>query len=98
MPTLPQPQSINPVLHLGFETAGQKGEKGELISHASRNVVVYFASDDLALRSSKVANLKNKIASRRLGHTGPENMTLTSANVYAVDCDDVNTAYDMPIA
>jgi len=74
----------------------QKGEKGELISHASRNVVVYFASDDLALRSSKVANLKNKIASRRLGHTGPENMTLTPANVYAVDCDDVNTAYDMP--
>jgi esterase/lipase superfamily enzyme len=73
-----------------------KGERGELISHASRNVVVYFASDDLALRSSKVANLKNKVASRRLGHTGPENMTLTPANVYAVDCDDVNTAYDTP--
>jgi esterase/lipase superfamily enzyme len=73
-----------------------KGETGELISHASRNVVVYYASDDLALRSSKVANIKNKIASRRLGHTGPENMDLTPPNVYAVDCDDVNTAYDMP--
>lgn len=73
-----------------------KGEVGELISHASRNVVVYYASDDLALRSSKVANLKNKIASRRLGHTGPENLGLTPTNVYAVDCDDVNTAYDMP--
>lgn len=73
-----------------------KGEVGELISHASRNVVVYYASDDLALRSSKVANLKNKIASRRLGHTGPENIDLTPANVYAVDCDDVNTAYDNP--
>lgn len=73
-----------------------KGHAGELISHASRNVVVYYASDDLALRSSKVANLKNKIASRRLGHTGPENMTLTPSNVYAVDCDDVNTAYDTP--
>lgn len=23
-------------------------------------------------------------------------MNLTPANVYAVDCDDVNTAYDMP--
>lgn len=73
-----------------------KGKAGELISHASRNVVVYYASDDLALRSSKVANLKNRIASRRLGHTGPEDMGLTPANVYAVDCDDVNTAYDPP--
>jgi esterase/lipase superfamily enzyme len=73
-----------------------KGHAGELISHASRNVVVYYASDDLALRSSKVANLNNKIASRRLGHTGPENMALTPTNVYAVDCDDVNTAYDTP--
>lgn len=72
------------------------GETGELISHASRNVVVYYASDDLALRSSKVTNLKNKIASRRLGHTGPENMDRAPANLYAVDCDDVNTAYDMP--
>ncbi len=60
-------------------------------------MVVYYASDDLALRSSKVANLKNKIASRRLGHTGPENMALTPTNVYAVDCDDVNTAYDTPL-
>lgn len=73
-----------------------KGERGELICHSSRNVVVYFASDDLALRASKASNLKNKIASRRLGHTGPENMALTPANVYAVDCDDVNNTYDSP--
>ena len=73
-----------------------RGRSGELICHASRNVVVYYASDDLALRSSKVANLKNKIASRRLGHTGPEYMSQTPSNVYMVDCDDVNTAYDMP--
>lgn len=71
-----------------------RGEKGQLICDASRNVVVYFASDDLALRSSKAANLKNKIASRRLGHSGPENMELTPKNVYIVDCDEVNNAYD----
>ena len=70
--------------------------KARLICHASRNVVVYFASDDLALRSSKAANLKNKVASRRLGHTGPENMELTPNNVYVVDCDDVNNLYDYP--
>lgn len=73
-----------------------KGQAGELISHASRNVVVYYASDDLALRASKVANVKNGEASRRLGHTGPEDMDLTPKNVYAVDCDDVNTLYDPP--
>ena len=72
-----------------------RGEKGELICDASRNVVVYFASDDLALRSSKAANLKNKIASRRLGHSGPENMELTPGNVYIVDCDDINNEYDL---
>ena len=73
-----------------------RGQRGELISHASRNVVVYYASDDLALRGSKAANLKNRIASRRLGHSGPENMDLAPHNLYAVDCDDVNTRYDTP--
>lgn len=73
-----------------------KGEPGELISHASRNVVVYYASDDLALRASKISNLKNAEASRRLGHTGPEDMDKTPKNIYAIDCDDVNTSYDKP--
>jgi len=73
-----------------------KGQGGELICHASRNVVVYYASDDLALRASKVANVKNGEASRRLGHTGPEDMGLTPKNVYAIDCDDVNSLYDPP--
>jgi esterase/lipase superfamily enzyme len=74
----------------------QKGESGELISHASRNVVVYYASDDLALRASKISNLKNAEASRRLGHSGPEDMDKTPKNVYAVDCDEVNSLYDPP--
>jgi esterase/lipase superfamily enzyme len=73
-----------------------KGEEGELISHASRNVVVYYASDDLALRASKISNLKNAEASRRLGHSGPEDMERTPKNVYAIDCDEVNTLYDPP--
>ncbi len=74
----------------------QEGEAGELICHASRNVIVYHASDDLALRASKASNLKNKIASRRLGHTGPENMDKTPRNVFRIDCDDVNNLYDRP--
>lgn len=69
---------------------------GRLISQASRNVSVYFASDDLALRASKVSNLKNKIASRRLGHTGPEDMNKVRTNVYAIDCDNFNNEYDSP--
>lgn len=74
-----------------------RNERAQLICDASRNVVVYFASDDLALRASKAANLKNRIASRRLGHTGPENMEITPKNVYVVDCDEVNSLYDNPI-
>jgi esterase/lipase superfamily enzyme len=74
----------------------ERGQKGELISHASRNVSVYFASDDLALRSSKISNLRNKVASRRLGHTGPEDMDKVHSNVYAIDCDDFNNQYDKP--
>jgi len=73
-----------------------RGHPGELLSDASRNVVVYYASDDLALRASKVSNLKNAEASRRLGHSDPEDMDLTPKNVYAIDCDDVNTDYDPP--
>lgn len=72
-------------------------EPGELICHSSRNVIVYHASDDLALRASKASNLKNKIASRRLGHTGPEDIERTPKNVYSVDCDDVNNIYDRPV-
>lgn len=79
---------VNETLHVG--------EHGELIAHAARNVVVYYASDDLALRASKAANLRNKVASRRLGHTGPYNMKLTPGNVYVADCDDINTRYDTP--
>lgn len=73
-----------------------KGQQGELIGHASRNVVVYYASDDLALRASKISNVKNAEASRRLGHSGPEDMELAPKNVYAIDCDEVNTLYDPP--
>lgn len=74
----------------------EHGEKGQLISHASRNVSVYHASDDFALRSSKISNLKNKVASRRLGHTGPEDMSKVHSNVYAIDCDNFNNQYDKP--
>lgn len=72
----------------------ERGKPGKFICQASRNVSVYYASDDLALRASKVSNLKNKVASRRLGHSGPENLELVPQNVFSIDCDDVNTKYD----
>ncbi len=74
----------------------EENEVGRLISQSARNVSVYYASDDLALRSSKISNLKNKVASRRLGHTGPEDMSKVQSNVYAIDCDNFNNKYDMP--
>ncbi|MHC4268410.1 MAG: alpha/beta hydrolase [Planctomycetota bacterium] len=74
----------------------EPGKDGNLITQCSRNVTVYHASDDLALRASKITNIKNLIASRRLGHTGPENPKKMPKNVYSADCDDVNTIYDFP--
>lgn len=73
----------------------EKGQEGQNISPSARNVVVYYAADDLAMSASKVANLF-EIASRRLGHTGPENMDKVNKNVYGLDCDNFNTKYDSP--
>ena len=72
-------------------------QDGRLISIASKNTVVYFASDDLALRSSKAANLRHGVASRRLGHSGPEDLSKVARNVFAVDCDSFNTKFDDPV-
>lgn len=74
----------------------EEDKKGRLISQSSSNVSVYYSSGDLALRASKVSNLKNRIASRRLGHTGPENMSKVQTNVYAIDCEDLSNKYDFP--
>ncbi|MEZ9206512.1 alpha/beta hydrolase [Vibrio splendidus] len=74
----------------------ERGHKGQLISQSSRNVSVYYAADDLALRASKISNLKNKVASRRLGHSGPEDIRKVQSNVYSIDCDDLNSMYDNP--
>ena len=75
----------------------EPGKSGSLICHTSRNVTVYHASDDLALRASKVANLKSAVASRRLGHSGPEDISKVFSNVYTVDCDNFNNLYDPPL-
>jgi esterase/lipase superfamily enzyme len=77
---------VNETLH--------KDQIGSLIPDSCRNCVVYYANDDLALNSSKIINLKNKIVSKRLGHTGVEDMQKVSRNVYNIDCDDFNNSYD----
>ncbi len=72
-------------------------QAGGMIPTMSRNLVVYYAADDIALRASKVVNASGSNASRRLGHTGPENMDNVPRNVYAIDCDDFNNFYDDPL-
>jgi esterase/lipase superfamily enzyme len=71
-------------------------QEGRYIPQAARNLVVYYAADDLAMPASKVANLRSRTVSRRLGMTGPENLDLLPHNVYAVDCDDFNNQCDPP--
>lgn len=70
------------------------GRPGATLADAARNVVVYHAADDLALRSSKVANLRHKVVRRRLGHTGPADLGAAPRNVVAVDCDAFNARCD----
>ena len=72
----------------------EPGAEGGMIPDCARNVVVYHAHDDLALRSSKVANVRNKIVRRRLGHTGPANLDRVPRNVVGVDCDAFNNRCD----
>jgi esterase/lipase superfamily enzyme len=75
----------------------ERGEEGQFIPDAARNVVVYYANDDFAMPASKVANLKSKTVSRRLGMTGPEDIKNVPKNVYEVDCDDFNNSFNKPI-
>ena len=70
------------------------GGGGEAVADSARNLVVYHAGDDLALRSSKVANVRHKIVRRRLGHTGPAEPERCARNVVSVDCDAFNGRYD----
>lgn len=70
------------------------GQPGAVVADSARNVVVYHAADDFALRSSKVVNLRHKVVRRRLGHTGPANLDQAPENVVAVDCDGFNSRYD----
>lgn len=67
---------------------------GRHLAEAARNLVVYFAHDDHALRTSKVVNLRNKVVGRRLGHSGPRDLGRTPRNVVAVDCDSFNSQID----
>lgn len=73
----------------------ERGHKGEYVPDSAKNVVIYYASDDWAMSASKVANLKNRIASRRLGMTGPaQPQLLPSQRVFSIDCDAFNSRFD----
>lgn len=74
----------------------EQGRSGALLPRTARNLVVYFASDDLAMPASKIANLKNRQLSKRLGMTGVESLRSVPKNVYEVDCDDFNNTFDNP--
>ncbi len=74
----------------------EPGEEGHLITQAAQRVVCYYANDDFAMPASKVVNVRNGVFSRRIGHTGPEDMAKVPPNVYAVCCDSFNNKFDEP--
>lgn len=81
-------------------TALEPGEPGYPITVAARNVIVYHAADDRRLEESIVANtfrlgFRGAIEMTiRLGDRGPESLRKTRSNVYAIDCDLFNEAFD----
>lgn len=72
----------------------EKGNEGEIFSTTFDQVTVFYARDDLALRTSVVANMVNRIVSRRLGQSGSENPHRLPDNVQAIDCDKINFSLD----
>jgi len=74
----------------------EAGKAGQYIPSSARNVVAYFANDDLGMSASKVANLKNGSISRRLGMSGLGDISQVPKNVYEVDCDNFNNTCDFP--
>lgn len=71
-------------------------QPGRYITEVSQRVLVYYANDDFAMPASKISNMKNRVFSRRIGHTGPESMSKVPENVYAVNCDSFNNKFDKP--
>ena len=74
----------------------ERDREGQFIPDSARNVVVYYANDDLAMPASKLANLKSGTVSRRLGMTGPEKLCAVPRNVFEADCDEFNNTFDSP--
>lgn len=72
----------------------EPNQKGSYIPYAGKNVVVYYAGDDRALQGSKIVNMENRVITKRLGHGGPSSSSLLQ-NVFAVDCDPINSKYDL---
>lgn len=72
----------------------EREEKGRSITMAARRVLCYYANDDFAMSASKISNTRNAVFTRRLGHTGPENMNKVPDHVYAINCDKFNNKFD----
>lgn len=80
------PDVVNEILEVG--------QPGEIFSQSFKQVTLFYANDDLALTTSVIANVANKVLSRRLGQSGPENIDLLPENVTAIDCSDINYSTD----
>ncbi|RLV61271.1 alpha/beta hydrolase [Parashewanella curva] len=73
----------------------ESDKPGHHLSDSARNLCVYFARDDLAMPASKLANLRHKCLSRRMGMTGPNDLKQLPKNVYEIDCDNFNNKFDL---
>ncbi|SBM99296.1 alpha/beta hydrolase [Klebsiella variicola] len=69
----------------------ETNEPAEVICEVTRDVILYHARDDLALKASKIVNFN---ALPRLGSLGPAYMTRIPNNVTVINCGSVNQPAD----
>ena len=99
-----QKKSLTPFIHNIFivapdieNTAFEATQPAYLISTIAKNIVIYYAVDDLAMSASELANLKFNIKTPRLGKRGLNNITNVRDNIYQVDCKNFNNRFELII-
>lgn len=70
------------------------GKTGQQLVTSSRNIVVYYAADDLVL--SGLPTNRNPSKGIPLGLTGPIMYADMPSNIISVECDNFNSSYDRP--
>ncbi|WP_158141218.1 alpha/beta hydrolase [Vibrio furnissii] len=69
----------------------EEDKEGYWITQAGKQLTCFYAKDDLAMPANKVMNVKNRVYTRRLGHSGPKHPI---PDLDVIDCSRFNQRFD----